>query len=217
MEKCSMKSKKMIVLLTFASLICIGLSGINMVFFGMGLLILGMMLLLCVGNRMTTSPVMGMLIGATFLLAGAGIAILSALEKHGIDTGNWMVLPVCGGLGILFFGLFFFDIYKLLRCSKKIMATYKGCNRYHSTKGPDLYVPIFSYKWDEKTFQASTGFGYTLRKLNKKYTFDEQYPIYLNPHNANIITEKKKLHFWDYFCVIAGLFCLALTICTILG
>jgi len=140
------------------------------------------------------------------LFIGIGMAILFVFGTREIDISNWMGITVCAGFEFLFLSIFLYDTYKVFHCNQKIMATYTSCSTQRAMKGPDLYVPIFTYEWNGETFTASTGNGYTKRKITKKYRFGQEYPIYINPKNARIITEKRRLYFVDLICALCGIF-----------
>lgn len=191
-------------------LLLIGSFTDNNIYYGLAFIALALMVLVATFSGSAVVIIVPLLIGLAFLFMGLGLTIFSAMENRGIDIGNYAGIPFYGGMGFIFNTLLLYDIYKLIACSKKVVATYMGCDRYPVAKGPDQYTPKFSYCFNGRKYLNATGSTYTAKKISKKYDYSAEYKIYVDPRNPNIIMDSRKLRLFDFFCLFSGIFCFGL-------
>lgn len=199
-----MDSDKIVLFLVLGACAVFVFSPYDVLYIGIGVLLIGIALLVAVITHGTAHVFLAIIFTGIFLFTGISIIVLTTLEKRGIDTGNMGGVLICGVVSASLFSLFFYDLWKVLRCTEKIMGQYKGCKRVPTAKGPTYYEPIFAYEWQGRKYKYSTGTTYTGRRINKKYQADGIYPIYLNPNRLGVITDRKRITFLDVQLLIWG-------------
>ena len=83
--------------------------------------------------------------------------------------------------------------------------------KYLITKrGIGYYIPIFSYRYHNRSYEVSSGELYKGRQIKRKYVTGNTYKIYVNKKQPWMIRSKKGIGTVDLFCIFFGIFCICL-------
>ena len=122
------------------------------------------------------------------------------------------------GFGGMFLGIGIYQgIAKPLLCREQITAIYMGARPCRGGRyGWTYYDPIFAYRYENYSYQNTTGEVYSRRKLLKKYKEGSDYPIYLNPRNPGSIRTKRMPQKTDVLLICIGLLCVSVALAEVL-
>lgn len=153
------------------------------------------------------------------LLLAAGLAmIIFEYGYPGFFQKNYSVHVYIGGLGLLCYSAFVMNVWKILTCKQKIMAEYTGCRTIKGNKWPDTFMPLFSYEWEGQMYRDIESQCFFFKRKIKKFQSGNQYEIYINPNQPEIIRIARRLSIGDVWIFVIGtmffLGLLTLTGCT---
>ncbi len=166
---------------------------------GILFILVGMALLILTYKGYATSSIGAVLTGSYMLIFGIVLCIAIYLEN---DT--MAAFTVGLGVGLLFLGLGAMNIFRVFACSKKIEGTFRGAAPFSDKNGVTLYAPIFEYMIDRRKYQSQCGATYRKKYLQKRYSVDGTYHIYINPKNPQVFVIKKRIPFTTWLLLFMG-------------
>lgn len=116
-----------------------------------------------------------------------GILTIAAAIANSEYEG-WIFAEGCGGVFLLL-GIYQ-GVVKAVVCREKTAAVYLGAKPYGVGVGT-YYEPFFSFKYQNRQYQRTTGEIFFRRKLKKRYQAGQEYTIYINPQKPNVICTKR--------------------------
>lgn len=159
----------------------------NMFFLGIALLIIGALFSYIKIRGMTADPKATLFMGVYCIVWGL-IIVVASVTHSGYE--GWIVAEGFGGV-FLVLGIYQ-GIIKVIVCKEKVTAIYMGSKPYSTGKGVTYYEPLFSYIYQNRRYQNTTGETFGKRKLRKRYQEWNSYTIYLNPRNPNVICTRRR-------------------------
>lgn len=170
---------------------------------GIMLLILGIFMLVLTVNKFAVSRLWTIWYGLLLVLTGCAI-LLFAWGYPIFFCRDFSGYALISGMGLLFYSVAMMNIWKLVVCREKIMAEYTGCRTIHSFRGPDTFIPRFSYeRGGEHYYDIEGGYGCSARKI-KQYQRGEQYEVYIHPHSPQIIRTSQGIRGMDMLLLLLG-------------
>lgn len=157
----------------------------NMLFLGMALISIGLLFffLKMKGMALATRAVCN--VGIYACLWGA-LTIAASMANSAYE--GWIFAEGFGGMFLLL-GIYQ-GFVKAVVCREKAAAVYLGA-KLRGTGVGTYYEPLFSFKYQNRQYQRTTGEIFRRRKLKKRYQAGREYTIYINPQNPNIICTKR--------------------------
>ncbi len=131
-----------------------------------------------------------------FLLFGILVSFASYTENE-----RMLLFVMCFGLGLIFIFVGLWYIKKSISYPHKIEAVYIGS----APAGNRMLAPQFAYQFDGKRYKQSEGRAYYRSYINKHFTLQQTYPIYLSDKNPSHFTTSKKVRAFDVVMVLFGL------------
>ena len=133
--------------------------------------------------------------------------------KFGINTEQIFLIILSGGISILAFSYFFYEVYALLRCTEEVPATLLSVEKKPLGKSSSMqYRPVYSYQWQGQYFEQKGKVSFNARYVEKKYAQTGSCTIYINPNDPEMFCDQKKLEGEDFITLLAGIFLVVLTI-----
>ena len=145
------------------------------------------------------------------LLALIVMLIFSALGDAYDEYAQYAYAVFLGNMGVLFIFTFMTQLYRLANCTETVTARYHNCKTVYSHK-TWYYAPIFTYCWEGREYTSQAPSSYSRRKITKKYVFDHEYTIYIDPKEPEVIIEEKKLTFSSFLSLFVGVFFLFIVV-----
>ena len=139
------------------------------------------------------------------LLVLIALLIFFALGDPYDEYAQYACAVLFGDLGVLFIFTFVSQLYRLSHCTRTVTARYHNCKTVYSHK-TWYYAPIFTYCWEGREYTSQAPSSYSRRKITKKYVFDHEYTIYIDPKEPEVIMDEKKLSFSSFLSLFMGIF-----------
>lgn len=207
------KTKTGLGLIALALLFAVfGTAMFGIVFMGAAIALVGIALCLFVWDK--TAVVKGLAAGTGIYLIVFGIlvGITPVIQKRFAVGERYTVIVVCIGLGLLLVGTGIYNISRLWNCRVKMEALYMGANRQQQ-RGAVYYIPRFSFCYEGKEIENTSGESFSKRRINKKFEAGKSYPIYVSAKNPYIFRTQRKPRLGDIFLIALGIaFCIVLFI-----
>lgn len=176
----------------------------SLLFLGISFLCIGVGILLFVLDGKALVKIGAICSGVSFSILGILIALTDFVEER-FGCGEQYAGFVIGlGIGILMIAAGIFNITKRFLCNRKVEGTYLGANRQQS-RSMVQYIPRFSFSFQGKTYENTSGETYSRRKINRKYEAGKQYPIYVSEKNPNMFRTKQGIQPGDILLILLGL------------
>lgn len=192
------------------ALIVIAMFTQSVFFWGLALVVVGTVFVRY--KNKSASPTAVFVMGIYAVIWGS-LTLAIPFFCEGVEV--WVFLA---GFGGMFMGIGIYQgIAKPLLCREQITAIYMGARACRGGRyGRTYYDPIFAYRYDNYSYQNTTGEVYSRRKLLKKYKEGSDYPIYLNPRNPGSIRTKRTPQKTDVLLICIGLLCVSVVLAQVL-
>ncbi len=178
-------------------------------------LLWGLCAVLCITKRDKSNSRMekkGILLGIFF-----GFFSICGLLGAILDNTLLKATGVLLSVGILCVGAFMFAMYRLLNCNTQIWGTYITYQTYTGNKGYRSYAPIFRYSFKGTEYERQTHETYSLKKLNKKFSYGQTYPIWIDENAPEAFITKKSLPGGNVIALLAGIMMLVMYSVMLIG
>lgn len=173
-------------------------------------LILGIVLIVI--RKQSASPTTIIIIGSIFIAIG----ILAVYQEF---TGGTHVTEILlswligGSFGGLIFWAGIRSIYeKIFCCTEKIDGVFLSLRKYKGNKGAVSYAPVFSYRFENRDYEAVCMDRYGKRRMTRKYEVGKVYPIYISPKSPKRLVISRVPRLSEFFMVWFGAICIGTVI-----
>lgn len=197
----------LILFMTFLFLFFIVLASTtqNMVFFGIALLLIGSLFFYLKIKGIAVESGTVLIMGVYCVVWGL-LTIVESIMHFGYQ--GWIFAEGFGGV-FLWLGIYQ-GIIKVIVCKERVSAIYMGAKPHSTSKGGTYYEPFFSYIYQNRQYQNSTGETFGKRKLKKRYQEWNSYTIYLNPRNPNVICTRRYPQGSAILLMFIGIVCVSI-------
>lgn len=188
--------------------ILVGIFTERIIFMGICFLCIGAGVLYMVWEGMAAVKSAAIVEGVYFVVLGILISITDVIQDRYGTGGIYSAFVVGLGIGILLIGVSIFNVVKRFLCNIRVEGTYLGANRQQS-KSVVQYVPRFSFSYEGKQYENTSGETYSKKKIHKKYEVGGKYPIFISAKRPNMFRTKMGVQIGDVMMIVLGLaFCL---------
>ena len=179
-------------------------------FWGYALLVVGTVFIRY--KNKSAAPTAVFVMGSYAVIWGS-LTLVFPFFREGSEM--WVFLA---GFGGMFLGIGIYQgIVKPFMCREQVTAIYMGARPCRGGRyGWTYYDPFFAYRYENYSYQNTTGEVYSRRKLLKKYKEGSDYPIYLNPRNPGSIRTKRMPQKTDVLLICIGLLCVSVAFAKVL-
>lgn len=157
------------------------------------------------------------------IIFGIGFGFFGICGLLGTLLSNKVLNVTCVllSVGILCIFAFGVAVYRLSNCNTQIWGTYVSSQKYAGHRGFHHYAPIFRYNFGGVEYERQTNETYSLKKLNRKFSYGQMYPIWINENAPESFITKKRIQAGHVMTLLAGILVLvsyfAVVINSILG
>ncbi len=181
----------------------------NIAFYGIAFMCIGIMIFVAMGMGFSLDDRAVIIIASFFTLFGVLMVISPIVESRTALGEKFTGFVFSIGMGIIFGATGIFNISKKFTCREPVEAIFKHATKQVS-RGIGYYIPIFSYRYHNRSYEVSSGELYKGRQIKRKYVTGNTYKIYVNKKQPWMIRSKKGIGTVDLFCIFFCIFCICL-------